>query len=148
MLRIADWVLRMARYGFPRSPAQIKEAVKMILDKSKVKVQQFAENRPGQTWFYAFLRRYPQIKMSRVKKLEQSRAMTCTKESIYAWFDEFDKFCEAKSIRISDQIYNCDESGFPLQTATSLKVCMDKHCRRNFQIASNNKLSITTLQCI
>ena len=102
MLRIADWVLRMARYGFPRSPAQIKEAVKMILDKSKVKVQQFAENRPGQTWFYTFLRRHPQIKMSRVKKLEQSRAMTYTKESIFAWFDEFVKFCEAKSIRSSD----------------------------------------------
>ena len=42
-------ILRMARYGFPRSPAQIKGAVKMILDKSKVKVQQFAENRPGKT---------------------------------------------------------------------------------------------------
>ena len=25
---------------------------------------------------------------------------------------------------------------------------MDKHCRRNFQIASNNKVSVTTLQCI
>ena len=49
VLRIADWVLRMARYGFPRSPAQIKGAVKMILDKSKVKVQQFAENRPAKT---------------------------------------------------------------------------------------------------
>ena len=123
MLRIADWVSRMARYGFPSSPAQIKEAVKMILNKSRVKVQQFAKNRPGKTWFYTFLRQHPQIKMSRVEK-----------------------FCEGKSIRSSDQIYNCNESGFPLQTATSLKVCVDKHCRRNFQIAS--KVSITTLQCI
>ena len=57
-----------------------------------------------------------------------------------------EKFCEGKSIRSSDQIYNCNESGFPLQTATSLKVCVDKHYRRNFQIAS--KVSITTLQCI
>ena len=148
VLRIADWVLRMARYGFPRSPAQIKEAVNIILDKSKLKVQQFAENRPGKTWFYAFLRWHPQIKMSHMEKLEQSQAMACTKESIYAWFDEFEKFCEARSIRSSDQIYNYDESGFPLQTATSLKVCIDKHRRRNFQIASHNKVSITTLQCI
>ena len=36
----------MARYGFLFSPAQIKEAVKNILDKSKVSVQQFAEK----TW--------------------------------------------------------------------------------------------------
>ena len=95
VFRIADWVLRMARYGFPRSPAQIKEAVKMILDKSKKKVQQFAENRPVKTFFCTFLRWHPQIKMSRVEKLDQSRAMACTKESIYAWFDEFEKFYEA-----------------------------------------------------
>ena len=86
--------------------------------------------------------------MSGVEKQDQSRAMACTKDIIYAWFDEFEKFCEAKSIRYSDQIYNYDELGFPLQTATSLKVCIDKHCRRNFQITSHNKVSITTLQCI
>ena len=54
--------------------------------------------------------------MSIVAKLEQSRAMACTQESVYAWFDEFEKFRNAKKIESSDQIYNCDESGFPLQT--------------------------------
>ena len=45
----------MARYGFPCFPAQVKEAVKMILDKRKVKVQQFAEDRYRKTWFYTFI---------------------------------------------------------------------------------------------
>ena len=91
--------------------------------KSPVLEDLSTSNIVNRTWFYTFLRQHPQIKMSRVEK-----------------------FCEGKSIRSSDQIYNCNESGFPLQTATSLKVCVDKHCRRNFQIAS--KVSITTLQCI
>ena len=138
----------MARYGFPRSPIQIKEAVKLYLDKSGKKVKEFVDNRPGKTWFYAFLRINPDIKMSRVEKLEQSRAMACTQESVYAWFDEFEKFLKDKKIESADQIYNCDESGFPLQTATSMKVCVDKRVRRNFQIASSSKTSITTLQCI
>ena len=146
--RVAGWVLKMARFGFPRTPAQIKEAVKLILDKSKIKIKDFNENRPGKTWFYAFLRRHPDIKMGRVEKLEQSRAMACTKESVYAWFDEFEQFCKEKNITNADQVYNCDESGFPLQTASSLKVCVDRHCKRNFQITSNNKVSITTLQCV
>ena len=34
-----------------------------------------------------------------------------------------------------------------MQTATSMKVC-DRTVRRNFQIASNNKTYITSLQCI
>ena len=86
--------------------------------------------------------------MSTVEKLEKYRAMVCTQESVYAWFDEFETFLKAKNIESADQIYNCDESGFPLQTATSMKVCTDKRVRRNFQIASSSKTSITTLQCI
>ena len=74
----------MARFGFPRKPAQIKEAVKLILDKSKIKIRDFNENRPGKTWFYAFLRSHPGTKMGRVEKLEQSRAIACAKESVYA----------------------------------------------------------------
>ena len=66
-------------------------------------------------------------------------------ESVYVWFDGFKTFLKAKNIESADQIYNCDESGFPLQTSTSMKVCVDKRVRRNFQIASNSK---TSLQCI
>ena len=138
----------MARYGFPRTALQIKEAVKCYLDKSKIKVKQFTDNRPGKSWFYGFLRRHPRIKLGKAEKLEQSRAMACTKESVYAWFDQFETFCRENNINTPDQIYNCDESGFPMQTALSSKVCCDRTIRRNFQVASNSKTSITTLQCI
>ena len=144
----AEWVLKMSRCGFPRSRSQIKEAVKLYLDKSNIRVKEFHENRPGKTWFYAFLRRHPDIKMARSEKLEQVRAMSCTQASVYAWFDEFEAFCAEHGTTSADQIYNCDESGFPLQTASSMKVCVDRTVRRNFQITSSNKTSITTLQCI
>ena len=42
--------------------------------------------------------------------------MACTQQSIYKWFDEFEAFCREHDITSEDQIYNCDESGFPLQT--------------------------------
>ena len=51
-------------------------------------------------------------------------------------------------IRLSDQVFNCDESEFPLQSTTSLKVCVDRHCRRNLQVTSSSKTSITTFHCI
>ena len=74
--------------------------------------------------------------------------MACTKESVYAWFNEYELFLKEHGVTSEDQIYNCDESGFPIQTGTSMKVCCDRQVRRNFQIASNSKTSITTLQCI
>ena len=79
----------MANLSFPRSKAQIIEAVKLYLDKAKIKVKAFDDKRPGISLFDGFLRRHPEIKMKKAEKLEQARAITCTKESVYAWFDEF-----------------------------------------------------------
>ena len=100
----------MARFGFPHTPAQIKGAIKLILDKSKIKIKDFNQNRPGKTWFYAFLRCHLDIKMGCVKKLEQSRAMACTKESVYAWFNEFEQFCkEIKCIIAMNHDFPCKQ---------------------------------------
>ena len=71
--------------------------------------------------------------------------MACTKESVYTWFDEFEKFVKEHKLDSPDQIYNCDESGFPMQTVTSMKVCVDRSSRRNFHNESSSKTSITTL---
>ena len=79
----------MANLSFPRSKAQIIEAVKLYLDKAKIKVKAFNDKRPGISLFDGFLRRHPEIKMKKAEKLEQAHAITCTKESVYAWFDEF-----------------------------------------------------------
>ena len=138
----------MANLGFPRSKNQIIEAVKIYLDKSKIKISAFNDNRPGKSWFYGFMRQDPDIKMKKAEKLEQSRAMACTKESVYKWFDEFEAFLKENNITSPDKIYNCDESGFPLQAGSSMKVLCNKHSQRNFQITSSFKTSITTLQCI
>ena len=79
----------MANLSFPRSKAQIIEAAKLYLDKAKIKVKAFNDNRQGISLFGGFLRRHPEIKMKKAEKLEQARVMTCTKESVYAWFHEF-----------------------------------------------------------
>ena len=77
--------------------------------------------------------------MKKADKLEQARAMACTKECVYAWFDEFEQFKIENNITSEDQVFNCDESGFPLQAGSSMKVLCVKHCRRNFQITSSCK---------
>ena len=79
----------MANLSFPRSKDQIIETVKLYLDKAKIKVKTFNDKRPGISLVDGFLRRHPEIKMKKAEKIEQARAMACTKESVYAWFDEF-----------------------------------------------------------
>ena len=137
----------MSRHGFPQSPAQIKKAAKVFLDKTKFKTL-LNENWPRKTWFYAFLWWHLNIEMSQEEKLEQARAMPCTQENIYIWYDEFQVPCKSHDIRLSDQAFNSDASGFPLQNTTSLKAWIDRYCQRSFQETSSSKASITTLQCI
>ena len=90
--------------------------------------------KPG---FYAFLRQYPQIKMS--------RTMACTKESILHGLMNLRNFVRLKVLKALIKFITAMCQVFPYKL---LHLCVDKHCRRNFQIASNNKVSVTTLQCI
>ena len=138
----------MANLGFLRSKTQILEVVKLYLDRANMKIGVFIDIRPRISWFYGFLCRYPDIKMKKTVKFEQARAMACTQESVYSWIDEFEKFLKENNVKSEDQIYNCDKSGFPLHAGSSMKVLCHKHSRRNFQITSSSKTSITTLQCI
>ena len=74
--------------------------------------------------------------------------MSATKESVYAWFDEYEKILKEHNITGPHQIYNADETGFPLQEGTRGKVIVNRHSKRHFQIAGSSKKNITTLQCI
>eukprot|EP00112_Aurelia_sp_Birch-Aquarium-sp1_P022928 Seg664.1 transcript_id=Seg664.1/GoldUCD/mRNA.D3Y31 product="Jerky protein-like-like" protein_id=Seg664.1/GoldUCD/D3Y31 len=145
---ICEWVKENAKRGFGRTPDHVCEAVRHILDRGGRKVESFDNNRPGKSWWYGFLRRHPDLHMVKPRPLELARATACSEKIVYGWFDEFEKFlCEHK-IDSPDQIYNCDESGFPLQACSSKKVCVDKVTKRTFHLTSSSKTSITTLQCI
>ena len=145
---IAEWVKESARGGFGKSPALVCESVKQILDRAGKRISPFKSNRPGKSWWYGFLRRHPDLHMLRPKPLELARATACSQEKVYAWFDAFEQFLAEQEITSLDQIYNCDESGFPLQAISSTKVCVDKGMKRAFHLASSSKTSITTLHCI
>ena len=138
----------MANRGFPRTSNQIKEAVKSYLDMKGAKKFSNGKNKPGNTWFYGFLRRHPRIVMAKAEPLEKERAMACSKEAIDKWFADFSQFLADNNITSADQIYNCDETGFPLQPDSKQRVCTDRFSRRNFRLSSSSKMSITSLQCI
>ena len=146
--KIAEWVKESARRGFGKTAEQVREGVKQVLDRAGRKVKIFNCNRPGTSWWFGFLRRHPDLHMLRPRPLELSRASACTREKVFGWFDSFESFLKEHSISSADQIYNCDESGFPLQACSSSKVCAEKVMKRAFHISSSSKTSITTLQCI
>lgn len=145
-IAIAEWVKECGRRGFGKTSDQVREAVKQVLDKAGRKVYFFSNNRPGKTWWYGFLRRHPDLHMVTPRPLELARALCCTQDIIFVWFDAFENLLQEYNIVSADQILN--ESGFPLQSCSNRKVCVDKLMKRSFHLASSSKTSITTLQCL
>ncbi len=145
---LVEWIKESGRRGFGKTCDQICEAVKQVLDKAGRKIEMFKDNGPGKSWWWGFKRRHPDLHMLRPRPLELARAQACSKDVVFTWFDAFEKFLQEHNITSSDQIFNCDESGFPLQSCSPKKVCIDKVMKRSFHFANSSKTSITTLVCI
>lgn len=83
--------------------ALIKELVKLILDKSKIKSKILVKTDQEILCFMLFLRRHSNKEMNLGEKLSWALAR---RESVYAWFDGFEQFCKGRNITSPDQVYD------------------------------------------
>ena len=145
---LVEWLKKMSRLGFGRTKKQVVETVQNILDKQGRTVPVFKNNKPGDDWWKHFLRRNPEIRMKKPEKLERFRAKSCSEKGLRGWYDHYEKVLKEFGITSADQVYNCDESGFPLQAGTIGKVVVERGVSHAYQIASNKKTQITVLVAI
>lgn len=63
-------------------------------------------------WFYAFIGRWPELKVQRPKTISELRAKATSKESILHYFDELNSILEKYNLKNApESIYNVDEKG-------------------------------------
>ena len=94
---LADWAVQMGKIGYGRTREQISAAVKKLLDRNG-RQNPFVDNRPGKDWWYAFLRRHPQLTMRSPEHLQLARASACIKEALSKWYVGFEQFLEVNGI--------------------------------------------------
>ncbi|KAJ4437777.1 hypothetical protein ANN_13715 [Periplaneta americana] len=146
---LAQWVLSLARKGFPITRHLLCNAVKRVLDVDK-RPNPFTNNLPGMTWFHAFMKRNPVISEKHAENLTRSRA-SVTKKSIEKWFQEVELTLTADGFRDvlnhPRRIFNADESGF-LLCPKSGKV-LGPRGRGDFyhQVPNNEKEQLTVMGC-
>ena len=118
--------------------------VKAMLDKDG-RANPFRQNMPGKDWWYAFLKRHPEISQRTPEVLQKSRAYSCTPAAIEKWFSDFESFVVLNDIKNqSRRIWNADESGFPLCPNTSRVIAM-RNQKHVYSVNSDSKYQITTL---
>ena len=117
-----------------------------MLDLSGRKAKFFKDNKPGKAWWYGFLAGHPDIKLIYVKKLEFSRAVSFSERAISNWYVKFHEALEKYQITSPRQIFNCDESGFPLQSKAG-KV-LNRKGEKTYQLTASTKAQVIALICI
>uniref|UniRef100_A0A1X7UEV0 HTH CENPB-type domain-containing protein n=1 Tax=Amphimedon queenslandica TaxID=400682 RepID=A0A1X7UEV0_AMPQE len=143
---LVNWIIHMAEIGYGQCRQQVTVMVTRILDKYK-RPNPFPNNIPGKDWWYAFLRRHPEITLRTPQALEACRAKACTPKAISSWYIDYEQFLLTNDLRDQPQrIWNCDESGFSL-CPKSGKVLAASGTKTVYY-ATSSKGQITVLACV
>lgn len=144
--KIANWLLDIARCGFPINKSDLIDTVTKIA-KDSGKLHLFKNQKPGQKWYLNFLKRHPEISLRSAENINKARALV-TEESIRKWFQDLQLFLQENNLAdvLEDprRIFNGDESGFSL-CPKSGKVLAPKGWKNLYVITSGKEKENVTV---
>ncbi|XP_072172323.1 uncharacterized protein [Diadema setosum] len=148
--RLVNWIVDMSRVGLCQGKANILNVIKRFLDDDK-RDTPFHNNKPGQAWWEAFLRRHPTITLRKPQPIGKERAIL-TPGRIDRWLREFEEYLvdnAAQSILEEPRrMFNCDESGFALGGRVGTRVLAEKGAKIVHELKNSDKTQITVLATV
>nr|XP_023025875.1 uncharacterized protein LOC111513886 [Leptinotarsa decemlineata] len=141
---LVQWILNMARMGFPVTKLQLMDSVSLLVKNLK-RPNKFNNGHPGRHWYEGFLQRHPEISQRMAQNLTASRAAV-TKIKIQNWFGEISDYFTSSNIDIRDpeRIFNSDESAFFLSPKGN-SVLAKKGSKTVYDRSGNDKECLTVL---
>lgn len=136
----------LADRHFPISREQLLDSVQQIIINSN-RTTPFTNNRPGKTWYQAFLRRHPDISERVAQNFTTSRD-NVTEQQIKSWFTEIKNYLEEKNLihllQDPNRIFNADESAFFLSPKSG-RVLVRRGDKNVYTTSGNEKKKLTVL---
>lgn len=123
---LVAYLLHMAQHGFPLTPTMTKAFAWAIAIRYG-KGDRFSEVGLSMHWWTNFRRRHPELTLRKMDNLERSRAECLTPEVVNDHFNLLEKILSENNIKQRPwQIYNCDETFFPLDQTKEKAVTTKK----------------------
>ena len=108
---LARCIGTMCRLGFSPTREQIKELVYEYVSQNKIK-SPFKDGRPGKDWLRLYMKRN-NLSMKKANMISSARkSATSNPFIIFDFFDIIEKIIKDQNLQ-GENIWNCDESGFP-----------------------------------
>ena len=130
-----------ASVGYPQSRKEIIALVQGVM----LKKGQHVTVTNG--WWESFRKRHPNLTLRNPEPLSHPRAVCCSPDVVNKYFDLLEQTLEDNGLREKPcQVFNCDESGFPLNPSCP-KVVVPKGEKHPYAISSGDKTQITVFSC-
>jgi hypothetical protein len=141
---LVKFIIGCADVGYARSRKQIIATVESYL----VNVKGYPGVTLSNGWWEKFRARHPKISVRTAERLAYCRSISCDPRILGSYLEMLRRILDEYGIlNVPSQIFNCDESGFPLDYKP-LKVAARKGCKHPTTIISGDKGQITVLACV
>ena len=138
-----EFLVNCSKMGYGKTRAEVLKIVEATMKKKGKKL----EGPISQGWWCRFRERWPNLSLRKGDGFGVAREKMTTREVFKSYFDLLEKTLDEHGLKDKPaQIYNCDESGMPLEHKLP-RVVSAKGTKKVRQISSGNKAQITVLGC-
>ncbi|XP_044593991.1 uncharacterized protein LOC123271668 [Cotesia glomerata] len=144
---LVEWIFYCCKQGFPVTKQKLLDSVKLLCDNDDRKTP-FVDNKPGRSWYEAFIKRHPQVPEIVSENLSVTRAKV-TEIGIRTWFQGIKNHL----IEISTEdllnidpsrIFNADEIAVSMNPKAS-SVLTPRGTKNAYSVVSKNKKENVTV---
>lgn len=144
---LVQWIVTMAKAGFPITKPELLDSVQHLIEELK-RENPFVGNRPGKTWYNAFLKRHPNIGIRMAQNLTSSRAAV-RKEALQRWYAEVDEYLTESNYKTildsPERVFNLDETAFFLNPKGNKVLALRGEKNVYQQVNADEKECLTVL---
>ncbi len=141
---LVDFLVNCSKMGYGKTRAEVLRIVEAVMKK---KGRLLGDHHISQGWWCRFRERWPEISLRRGDSFSMAREKMTSREVFENYFDLLQETLDKYNLKDKpSQIYNCDESGLPLEHKPP-RIVSAKGTRKVRQISSGNKTQITVLGC-
>ena len=143
---LVRFLMGCAKLGFARTRKQVLALVRVAVARKRGKDPDEVCVTMG--WWNSFRKRHPQLTVRSASRLAYNRAVAQDPEIIVRYFDLLEETLRENGLlNESTRIFNCDESGFPLDHKPA-KVISQRGLKDLGVATSGDKAQLTLLACV
>ena len=141
---LVEFLVNCSKMGYGKTRGQVLKTVEVIAKEKEMKF----EGSVTDGWWRHFLKRWPNLALRKGDPYSHARIQMTSRDVFEKYFDLLkDTLLKHLLFDKPSQVYNCDESGMPLEHKMPRTIA-EKGVKKVRQHSSGNKTQVSVLACV